>query len=359
MKLVLATPLYPPEAGGPATFAKVLEEELPKHGWEVETVKFSDVRHLPKFIRHLAYAKKVKAAAHGADAVLALDPVSVGLPALWAARKTHVPFFVRVAGDYAWEQGVQRSGVKETLDEFVTRKSYPWLVRVLRRIQTRVAMSAVRVIVPSQYLKRIVSQWGVLPEKVIVAYNAAPSVQKETLSRPDVAHDYVVSIARLVPWKGMDAVIKACATFVEPRTLVIVGDGPERNNLEATARSEGMTERVVFTGNLSHEDTLRYLAHAQMLVLNTRYEGLSHLLLEACALGTPIATTGVGGNPEVVAHEETGLIFAYDDVQGIAAAVQRINTDRVLKEHISIEAQKFIAGFTKTRMVHDVVNALT
>src|SRR5689334_3572585 len=105
MRLVVATPLYPPEVGGPATFAKVIEEELPKRGWSVETIKFNDVRHLPKLIRHIAYMRRIKRAAKNADAVLALDPVSVGLPALYAARRTGKPFYVRIAGDYAWEQG--------------------------------------------------------------------------------------------------------------------------------------------------------------------------------------------------------------------------------------------------------------
>ena len=52
MKVIIATPLYPPEIGGPATYAEILVHELPKRGIEIELVKFSDVRHLPKLIRH-------------------------------------------------------------------------------------------------------------------------------------------------------------------------------------------------------------------------------------------------------------------------------------------------------------------
>ena len=86
MKLVIATPLYPPEIGGPATYSRLLEEGLPMKGIEVELVKFSEVRHLPKLIRHYVYYRQVLKAARRADAVLALDPVSVGLPAMKAAR---------------------------------------------------------------------------------------------------------------------------------------------------------------------------------------------------------------------------------------------------------------------------------
>ena len=77
---------------------------------------------------------------------------------------------VKIVGDYAWEQGQQRFGITQTLDDFVQTTHVPFLVRLLRRIQTRVAQGAVRVIVPSEYLKDIVIQWGI-PEKKITIIN--------------------------------------------------------------------------------------------------------------------------------------------------------------------------------------------
>ena len=159
MKLVIATPLYPPEIGGPATYVKILEEGLPTHNIDVEVVKFSDVRHLPKIIRHYAYYRRVLKAARHADVVLALDPVSVGLPAMCAAKKAGKPFVVKIVGDYAWEQGQQRFGISQTLDEFVKTSRTPFPVHALRWIQSRVARSAVQIIVPSEYLKGLVTVW--------------------------------------------------------------------------------------------------------------------------------------------------------------------------------------------------------
>src|SRR3989338_1641940 len=126
MKLVIATPLYPPEIGGPATYSRLLEEGLPMKGIEVELVKFSEVRHLQKLIRHYVYYRRVLKAARGADAVLALDPVSVGLPAMWAAKRAKKPFVVKIVGDYAWEQGRQRFGVEAELDDFVQTETGPF-----------------------------------------------------------------------------------------------------------------------------------------------------------------------------------------------------------------------------------------
>src|SRR3989338_6307476 len=105
-KIVIATPLYPPESGGPATYAKVLEEELPKLGIDVVVVKYSDVRR--RFFRHLRYFLLVSKAARDADLVYALDAVSVGFPAMLAPKRRRKRFLVKVVGDFAWEQGSQR-----------------------------------------------------------------------------------------------------------------------------------------------------------------------------------------------------------------------------------------------------------
>lgn len=161
MKLVLATPLYPPDIGGPATYAKELVDGLPAKGIEVKSVKFSDVREWPRLLRHYLYLRKVLRAARDADAILALDPASAGLPAMKAAARAGKPFFVKIVGDYAWEQGRQRFGVTQELDEFIRTPQESFFVRRLQGIQTRVAAAATRVIVPSEYLKGMVTAWGV------------------------------------------------------------------------------------------------------------------------------------------------------------------------------------------------------
>ena len=79
-KVLIATGLYPPEIGGPATYTKLLETRLPEYGFEISVLPFSSVRHLPKIIRHAAYFLKCLSRARAADIVFAQDPVSVGLP---------------------------------------------------------------------------------------------------------------------------------------------------------------------------------------------------------------------------------------------------------------------------------------
>ncbi len=359
MKLLVATPLYPPEIGGPATYAKLLFEGLPGKDVDVEVVKFSDVRHLPKIMRHYAYYRRVLRAARRADVVLSLDPVSVGLPAMRAAQKARKPFVVKIVGDYAWEQGRQRFGITQNLDEFVKTPAVPLPVHLFRRVQTRVARSATRVIVPSNYLKGVVATWGIPREKIEVIYNAVPLEEfgiiipktVSALSRP-----LVVTVGRLVPWKHIEGVIDATAGIFGA-SLAVVGEGPEHTTLARHAE-EKLPGRAVFTGLLSHADTLAVMKSADALVLNSSYEGLSHLLIEALTLGMPIIATQVGGNPEVIVNEEDGLLVPSGDAPALAHALARVLGDEELRTRLSTHARESAKRFSIGTMLSETAATL-
>ncbi|MDD2657719.1 MAG: glycosyltransferase family 4 protein [Candidatus Pacebacteria bacterium] len=300
MKLVIATPLYPPEIGGPATYAALLEKGLPEKGIEVELVKFSEVRHLPKIIRHYAYYRRVLKAARHADMVLALDPVSVGLPAMKAAQKAGKPFVVKIVGDYAWEQGQQRFGVTQNLDAFVQTKQPSWFVRRLQAIEARVAAAATRVIVPSEYLKGIVTAWGISNDKIKVIYNSVEIVTPILPSaRP--AGFLVVSSGRRVPWKGFEAIERVVARERDWHCFIASG--------------------------LSRAAALGWVKSADVFVLNSTYEGFPHALLEAMMLGTPVIATDAGGNAELVEDGVTGLLVPPGDEEALYAALRHVKDD--------------------------------
>src|ERR1043166_7222379 len=217
MKILVATGLYPPESGGPATYSKLLEEKLPASGFAVEVLPFSRVRHLPKVARHAAYFFACASLARKADLVYALDTVSVGVPAALAALLARKKFMVRVPGDYAWEQARQRFGVEDELEEF-QHKSYGLRVALLRLAQRFVVRRARAVVVPSEYMKKIVSGWlvpsareGTNPAKVHRIYTsiAVPPPYELPADRPQGF--LILSFGRNVPWKGFEALARVAA----------------------------------------------------------------------------------------------------------------------------------------------------
>jgi hypothetical protein len=100
MKVLIATGLYYPDIGGPATYVKMLEEHFPQRGVELTVIPFSKVKQYPKIIKHLKYVLLLWRASKDKDLIFALDPVSVGLPALVAAKLRGKKFVLRVPGDF-------------------------------------------------------------------------------------------------------------------------------------------------------------------------------------------------------------------------------------------------------------------
>jgi len=355
MRLLIATPLYPPDPGGPATYAQNLEEELPAQGIQVAVLKFADVRGYPKVVRHLAYFVLLIRAGRDADAILALDPVSTGFPSMLAAKVLRKPFFVKVVGDYAWEQGTQRAGLRLPLDEFVRAHHVPTLVWFFRHIQTMTAANAVRVIVPSEYLKGIVKAWGIPTEKIDVVYNAMKEEELGTLPSmvASSARPRVVSVGRLVPWKGMPGIVDAIARVSEQVpgvSLAIAGDGPDRDALERFMHVRLGASGVV-TGPLSHADTLALIKDADVFVLNSTYEGLSHLLIEAMALGKAIIATDVGGNPELIEDGKNGLLVPSGDRDALVEALTHLLKTPKHQQQLGRAAQESAMRFTIARMI--------
>ncbi len=215
MKILIATGIYPPAIGGPATYSKLLHDELPKYGLDVSVCNFGDVLKFPKIVRHAVYFWRLLSASANVDAIYAQDPVSVGFPALLASQVRGKKFILKIVGDYAWEQSTQRFGVTERLDDFsVTSKKYPWRVKFLKKIQKHVADSANKIVTPSSYLKGIISNWGVDSEKITVIYNAFDfkglSVGKSVLRHKlGMTGTVIISAGRLVPWKGFSALIES------------------------------------------------------------------------------------------------------------------------------------------------------
>lgn len=293
MRILIATGVYPPESGGPATYTKLLEEKLPPLGFAVLVLPFRAVRHLPKALRHLAYFWKVLRSP--ADIIYAQDTVSVGFPAALAAIVRGKKFVVRVPGDYAWEQGVRRFGVKDDLKTFQYKK-YGSMVETLRAVQKFVVRHATAVVVPSAYMKGIVEQWGVAPA---LHYNGIDlSVEHIEPERPEGF--LIVCFGRDVPWKGYDALRRVVAQ--EPHW------------------------RLKIFSELPRKEAMGWLKVADAFVINSSYEGLSHQLLEAMALGTPIVATEVGGNPELI-DESKGILIPPHNEAALYAALKNVASD--------------------------------
>src|SRR3989344_209222 len=122
MKVLIATGIYSPDVGGPATYSALLEKELPKRGVEVKIITYGKLKNYPWILRQPAYFFRIFLAARNVDIIYAQDILNSGISSYVAASIWRKKFLLKIVGDYAWEQGAQRFGVKEVLDEFLDRQ---------------------------------------------------------------------------------------------------------------------------------------------------------------------------------------------------------------------------------------------
>ena len=427
-RILIATPLFPPDIGGPATYTKLLVDELPVKGFGIRVAWFGSVRHFPKIIRHAVFLLKVWKQARYADVLYAQDPVSVGFPAYLGAFFRRKPFYLKVVGDYGWEQyqirvqglGLRGQGaaggesVKNaptiSLEEFQNQR-FDFVTEVRKKIERFVARRARVVVVPSEYLKKIVLMWGVGQKKIKVIYNSfdpalnldrgliflshrSPRSESESNSysivskerprrdlvtgfeAPDIAVSrdqarkkyglqgrVIVSTGRLVPWKGFDTLIRTVADMSHAMPdirLVIVGSGPEEQVLKYLAQELGvMNAHVFFTGGLPHGQVLEYFRAADCFILVSGYEGFSHTVLEAMAEGVPVIASDAGGNPEIVKDEVTGFLVPYNDSLALRWAMEHLFALSQQERQAMIQrARETAKSFGKERMIKEIIAVL-
>ncbi len=336
--LLIASGIFHPEAGGPSTYLYELLPVLMQRGWDVQAITYGDApaagypyplariprRALP--LRVAQYARTAYPLLRRADLIYVH---TLGLPLIGGAA----PRILKIVGDQAWERAIRRGWVPitEDIDHFQTADHGP-LVRLQKLARSREVRGADHVIVPSQYLRRMVEGWGVPGERISVIYNAlppqahsepqAPQTQAEARAQLGLPDDPIVfTAARLYPWKGIDHLMTALARVRDVR-LVVAGDGPQRGALEQQARALGVAARVTFLGHIPRQQTALYMKAADYFALYSGYEGLSHVLLESLQAGTPVIASDKGGNPEVVTHEVNGLLVPYVDTEALAAALE-------------------------------------
>ncbi len=216
-----------------------------------------------------------------------------------------------------------------------------WLDRALARLATRIIVNsdAVRhrfAWVSDDKVCRIHN--GIDTER-FVPRPAAPASRAAVPLSPD--DHVVVSIGRFVPYKGYDRLLEAAALLRKSAPdlhWVLVGDGELRDHLIARCTELGLTGRVHFTGWV--EDVRDVLALADIFVLPSLGEHFGRVLVEAMAMGKPVVATSGGGVPEIVLHEETGLLVPPADPKTMADAVRRLLDRPDLARHYGLAGRR-------------------
>ena len=349
MRILITSPVFPPDLGGPAVYVPSLGRFLVDRGHEVKVVAFcSDpepkdhpfpiraISRGPLPLRYLKAFFAVLREAKGQDVVYVQEHLA--LLHVLAAKLRGVPCVIRIMVDGAWEISHRKGWIDG--DDIVTfeTKDYGWKVKLVRSLQNRWWKWCKRIISCSDFLRNIlIDRYGVDGDKVVRIHNAhhgarpedLPQTREQARTELKLESDrrYLLTICRLMGWKRVDGILRALAGLPEDVHLLIAGDGDMEEPWKQLARDLGVEHRAHFLGNVPHALIPLHIRATDVFVLNSEYEGLSHTLIEVQTLGTPIVCTGVCGNPEVVADRETGLLVPMGDDEALRTALATLLDD--------------------------------
>ncbi|MFA0742057.1 MAG: hypothetical protein DFNUSKGM_002177 [Candidatus Fervidibacter sacchari] len=355
MRILITTGIFPPDIGGPATYVPLIAKALTERGHQVTVLTTSEPENLQWddsiypfsvfrvnrrqkiWLRSLKFVAKVLRLGRMADVIYANG---IYFETVIANKFLRKPLVMKIVGDEAWERSVRKGWTKDNFEDFQQRRQ-SWQAELLKQLRSWVVRQADKVIVPSRYLANWVVKWGVPAEKVVVIYNAVEIPDSiEPLPVPLKTPIKAITVGRLVPWKRVNRLLEALEKIPE-LGLVVVGDGPERPRLERMAQDLGVSDRVYFAGQRSKRETIGLMAACDFFVLNSTYEGLPHVVLEAMALGLPVVATAVGGTPEVVRDGETGVLVSPED-RMLESTLLTLVSNKEMKQQLGERAQRWI-----------------
>ncbi len=333
MKIVLATGIFPPEIGGPATYVRGVARELAARGDDVVVITYgakAGFEHTEGYwvfrvgmrggplARWLRYREELVAHGTNADYVCAFTSVSAGVPMLMSGLTKPIKI-LRLGGDFFWERYTDGGGMM-TLREWYASHFGFW--RLLNSIvMGKVLRSFDRLVYSTEFQREI--HHG--------AYRRLPVSSVESNARPEstyVSHEphtpfRLLFMGRFVRFKNLPALIDAVHLLPDVR-LTIIGEGPLEAELQSRVKKSGLSDRIVFRAPAFGDEKRRAFDEHDLFVLPSLTEISPNSALEARAACLPVLLT-----------QETGL----PDISGILKRKLRS------PEHIATEVREIIKHY--------------
>lgn len=311
-------PLAHPRFGKYASFARVPAQEV-RHGIEIAHPRFPQ---LPKVGMNIApfllaaamrpVVRRILRSGYDFDLIDAHYFYPDGVAAAMLGRLFNKPVVITARGSDI-----------SVLPQFpAPRKLIRWA-----------AGRSAGMITVCQALKNAMLELGIDGERIVPLRNGVdleafrPVDREQHRQRLGLGqHFTLLAVGHLAAHKGQALIIEALPALPDVR-LLIAGSGPDRDSMEALARSLGVQDRVTFLGAVPHAELKYCYGAADALVLASSREGWANVLLESMACGTPVIASNVWGTPEVVGSPEAGVLMSERSPQGIVDAVRALRAD--------------------------------
>ncbi|MDD4354172.1 MAG: glycosyltransferase family 4 protein, partial [Candidatus Nanoarchaeia archaeon] len=170
---------------------------------------------------------------------------------------------------------------------------------------------------------------------------------------------YIIGVGRLVKRKGFDFFIKSIAEIKDERVHgLIIGNGPEKENLLNLVKEFGIQNRIHLLGQVTEEKKFQYLDNSDLYFLSSIHEGFGIVLQEAMQVGLPIISTDNGGQTDFVKNGENGYLIKFGNVNNFIECFDKLTQNIKLKKGISLFNKKEVKKFEAKNICKNYIGVL-
>jgi glycosyltransferase involved in cell wall biosynthesis len=204
-----------------------------------------------------------------------------------------------------------------------------------------VIQSSDLIVLPSDaYRRKLLEAFPNVKDRAIFIHNGIDPAQfspAQARGRARGENRYILCVAELQEYKAIDVLLRAAAPLLmsDPSlTLVLAGDGPLRAELDGLATTLGIRRQTMFLGTQGAPEIARLFQGCELMVLPSRMEPFGIALIEAMASKAPVVASRVGGIPEIVEHETSGILVESENPAALTEGLRRVLTDGDLRKRI-------------------------
>ncbi len=349
--VLIAAGIFPPDIGGPASQIKRLAISFLDRGENVSVVTYSaifghlldddlDVTRIPIgwpiFVRGPLYLFSLFLSSINYPNIFAQDITATGIPASIIKRLLpQKKLVIRIGGDLLWERKTESGHTALSIVGYYLSGAHK--NEKLFKIGRRVMSIADEIVVPAEFLKEIyVRYYGVPSEKIIVIKNVFPEIRLTSYSGEAVhgGEHTVLFAGRFLKLKNVERLIRAFCNIYEeikPARLVLIGDGPEKENYQKVINASTLKNRIVIMRTMDQEKLFSEISASNLCVCPSFSEVNSNFTLECLALGRPVLSTRNNGLSVKLPEE---MLFSYDDQIELQNKMKALLAGRYDKQRI-------------------------